>query len=102
MSVEMLTIIVSAAGLLITLGGGLFAGFAWMIGRTDDRFAEMREEFRQDFRGVHEEFGSVREQFRAVHVEFGSVREDIQQLRGEMNDIKISVARLEGPRQRLI
>ncbi|NWN88054.1 MAG: hypothetical protein HLX51_05865 [Micrococcaceae bacterium] len=88
MSVETLTIVISAAGLLITLGGGLFAGFAWMIGRMDDCFAEIRGEFRQDFRGMHEEFGSV--------------REDIQQLRGEMNDIKISVARLEGPRQRLI
>ncbi|GAA2033950.1 hypothetical protein GCM10009720_13140 [Yaniella flava] len=54
----------------------------------DDCFAEIRGEFRQDFRGVHEEFGSV--------------REDIQQLRSEMNDIKISVTRLEGPRQRLI
>ena len=88
MSVEMLTIVISAAGLLITLGGGFFAGFAWMIGRMDDRFAELRGELRQEFRAVHE-------QFRAVH-------EDIQQLRGEMNDIKISVARLEGPPERLI
>lgn len=94
-SVEVLTIIISAAGLLVTLGGGIFAGFAWMIRRTDDQFAGVREEFRAEFRTVHEEFGSIREEFR-------SVRDDLSQLRGELTEVKISVARLEGPRERLI
>ena len=102
MSGEMLTIIISAAGLLVTLGGGLFAGFAWMIRRTDHQFSAVREEFRAEFRTVHEEFGSVREEFGSVREEFRAVRDELSQLRGELTEVKISVARLEGPRERLI
>ena len=40
MSVEVLAIIIAAASLLVTLGGGLFAGFAWMLRRMDERFAQ--------------------------------------------------------------
>lgn len=88
MSVETLTIIIAAAGLLVTLGGGIFAGFAWTIRRTDAQFTEVREEFR----AVHQEFRSVRQEF----------REDLHQLHGELTEVKISLARLEGPRERLI
>lgn len=95
MSVETLAIIISAAGLFVTLGGGLFAGFAWMIRRSDSQFAEVRSEFREEFREVHE-------RFREVHEEFRAVRQDLHQLRGELTDVKISVARLEGPRDQLI
>ncbi len=42
MSAELLAIIFSAAGLLVTLGGGLFAGFAWMIRRTDAQLTEVK------------------------------------------------------------
>lgn len=95
MSVETLAIIISAAGLFVTLGGGLFAGFAWMIRRSDSQFAEVRSELRDEFREVHE-------RFREVHEEFRAVRQDLHQLRGELTDVKISVARLEGPRDQLI
>lgn len=88
MSVEVLAIIISAAGLLITLGGGLFAGFAWTIRRSDSQFAEIRSEFREEFREVH---GEIR-----------AVREDLQHLRVELTEVKISVARLEGPRDQII
>lgn len=40
MSVEVLAIIIATASLLVTLGGGLFAGFAWMLRRMDERFAQ--------------------------------------------------------------
>ena len=116
MSVETLAVIISAAGLLITLGGGLFAGFAWMIRRSDGQFAQLRSEFREEFREVHEnfrevhekfrgvdeKFGEVREEFRVVRGEIRAVREDLQQLRGELTEVKISVARLEGPRDQII
>lgn len=102
MSVETLAIIISAAGLFVTLGGGLFAGFAWMIRRSDSQFAEVRSEFREEFREIHERFREVHERFREVHEEFRAVRQDLHQLRGELTDVKISVARLEGPRDQLI
>ena len=74
MSVETLAILISAAGLLITLGGGIFAGFAWIIRRTDAQFA-----------AVHEQFRAVRGEFRA----------DLHQLREELTEVKISVAVLK-------
>ena len=88
MSVETLAIIISAAGLFVTLGGGLLAGFAWIIRRTDSQFAELRSEFREEFRRVNEEF-------RVVHNE-------LRLLRGELTEVKVAVARLEGPREQLI
>ncbi len=35
MSAEIITIVLSAVGLLLTLGGTMFAGFAWCIRRSD-------------------------------------------------------------------
>ena len=35
MSVETLTIVISAIGIVLTLGASLFAGFAWMVRRID-------------------------------------------------------------------
>lgn len=43
MSVEVLSIVIAAAGLLITLGGGFFAGLAWLIRRMDERFDNVDE-----------------------------------------------------------
>lgn len=62
MSIEVLAIIISAAGLLVTLGGGLFAGFSWMLRRMDDQSTEVREEFRV----VREDLHQIRRQLTEV------------------------------------
>ena len=77
MTVEVLAIIIAAASLFVTLGGGLFAGFAWMLRRMDERFDK-------------------------VYKEFDKVREEMSELRTNLTEVKISVARLEGPSPRLI
>lgn len=84
MSVEVLTIIIAAASLFVALGGGLFAGFAWMLRRMDERFDKVDDKFEK------------------VYKEFDKVREEMSELRADLTEVKISVARLEGPSPRLI
>lgn len=62
MPIEVLATIASAAGLLVTLGGGLFAGFAWMLRRMEDQSIEVREEFRV----VREDLHQIRRQLTEV------------------------------------
>lgn len=96
MSVELLTMVLTIAGLLITLGGGMFAGFSWMLRRTDEHFGAIRKELQEEFRGS---LGTLSKEMRD---EFRSAHKDLRQIHGEVTEIKISVARLEGPRERLI
>lgn len=91
MTAEVLVIVISAAGILIALGSGLFAGFAWVLRRMDDRFDKVDVKFDK----VHAKFDNVQESF-------GKMSAQIGELRTELNEVKVSVARLEGPQQRLI
>ena len=81
LSVEVITFIVSAASLMVTLGGGLFAGFAWVLRRMDEQSSNVDAKF--DSR-------------------FDTLSTQMSTLQTELNDVKVSVARLEGPRPRLI
>ena len=47
MSAEVVSIMLVAAGLLITLGGGFFAGLAWLLRRMDKRFDKVDERISQ-------------------------------------------------------
>lgn len=84
MSAEAISLILVAAGVLITLGGGFVAGLAWLLRRMD----ELVEKMDQRFDKVDERFDKVDEQFSTV--------------RAELNEVKVAVARLEGPPPRLI
>lgn len=81
LSVEVITFIVSAASLMVTLGGGLFAGFAWVLRRMDEQSSNVDAKF--DSR-------------------FDTLSTQMSTLQTELNDVQVSVARLEGPRPRLI
>lgn len=99
MSVEMVALIITTASLLATLGGGLFAGFAWMLRRMDEKFAQAQvsadERFLQAEANVNARFDKVDERFDRMD-------ERINRVQAELTEVKIAVARLEGPRQRLI
>jgi len=71
---ETLTIVVSAIGIVLTLGTSLFAAGAWMIRRIDDRIDAVDEKL--------------------------STR--IDAVAADVTDLKISVARLEGPPRHLL
>lgn len=91
MSPEAISLVLVAAGLLVTLGGGFIAGLAWLMRRMDERFDKVDDQFAK----VDERFSKVDEQFSQVHTKLHS-------LQTELNEVKVSVARLEGPQQRLI
>ena len=74
MSTEVLAIIISAVGVVVTLGTSLFAAGAWMIRRIDDRIDAVDEKL--------------------------STR--IDAVAADVTDLKISVARLEGPPRHLL
>jgi len=84
MSAEVISMILVAAGVLITLGGGLFAGLVWVLRRMDERFDK------------------VDERFEKVDARFEKIDERLSQVHSELNDVKVAVARLEGPQPRLI
>ena len=84
MSAEVISIILVAVGVLITLGGGFFAGLAWLLRRIDERFDK------------------VDERFAKVDERLDKVDERLGLLQSEVNDVKVAVARLEGPYPRLI
>ena len=44
-SIEMITIIVSVAALLVTLAGMFIGSFAWLLRRMDDRFDKVDQRF---------------------------------------------------------
>lgn len=77
MSAEMISVILVAAGVLITIGVDFFAGLAWLLRRMDERFD-------------------------TVDHRFAKLDEQLTSVRSELNDVKVAVARLEGPQQRLI
>ena len=74
MSTEVLAIIISAVGVLVTLGTSMFVGAARMVRRIDDRIDAVDEKL--------------------------STR--IDAVAADLTDLKISVARLEGPPRHLL
>ncbi|WP_282845684.1 hypothetical protein [Microbacterium oxydans] len=74
MSTETVAIVLSAIGVVLTLGTSLFAAGAWMVRRIDDRIDAVEEKL--------------------------STR--IDAVAADVTDLKISVARLEGPPRHLL
>ncbi|MCV0334288.1 MULTISPECIES: hypothetical protein [unclassified Microbacterium] len=74
MSPEVLAIVLSAIGIVLTITTGLFTAGAWMIRRIDDRIDAVDEKL--------------------------STR--IDAVASDVTDLKISVARLEGPPRHLL
>ncbi len=74
MTSETLTIVISAIGIVLTLGTSLFAAGAWMVRRIDDRIDAVEER----------------------------LSSRIDAVAADVTDLKISVARLEGPPRHLL
>lgn len=81
MSVETLTIVISAIGIVLTLGASLFAGFAWMVRRIDAVDTKLTTRI-----------DAVDEKLTAR----------IDALAGEVTGVRIAIARLEGPPRHLV
>lgn len=77
MSLGIIAVIITGASLLVTVVGGMFAGFAWVLRRMDERFDRMDHKF-------------------------DTMEERIRGIQTELSEVKVSVARLEGPAPQLI
>ncbi|MFJ2504244.1 hypothetical protein [Microbacterium sp. NPDC087592] len=85
MTTETWTIVISAVGIVLTLGASLFAAGAWMIRRIDDRIDAVDEKLSTRIDAVDEKLSSR-----------------IDAVAADVTDLKISVARLEGPPRHLL
>lgn len=83
-SVEVITMLASAATILVAL----VSGFGWMVTRMDARFAQQDTKFES--------------RFTQVDARFDRLEGRIDELTHEMGEVKIAIARLEGPTPRLI
>jgi len=98
-SAEAISLILVAAGVLITIGGGCFAGLAWVVRRMDEGFNKADERVNERFDKMDKH---MNERFDKVDERFDKMDERLSQVQSELNDVKVAVARLEGPHQRLI
>ncbi|MFT4157358.1 MAG: hypothetical protein QM630_05435 [Microbacterium sp.] len=79
-SAEILTIVLSAIGIVLSLGTSMFAGLAWVVRRID---------------AVDDKLST---RIDAVDLKLSA---RIDALAAEMTEVKIAVARLEGPPRHL-
>lgn len=91
-SSEIIAIVISAVGVVVTLGAALFAGFAWIVRRMDAM--ELRLCDRMD--AGDEKLGA---RIDSVDEKLGA---RIDALVGEVTGVKIAIARLEGPPRHLV
>ncbi|KJL22230.1 hypothetical protein RN51_02110 [Microbacterium oxydans] len=85
MGTETVTIVLSALGIVLTLGASLFAAGAWMVRRIDERIDAVEEKLSTRIDGVEEKLSTR-----------------IDAVAADVTDLKISVARLEGPPRHLL
>ncbi|CAD5141999.1 conserved protein of unknown function [Microbacterium sp. Nx66] len=96
MSADTVTIIVSAIGIVLTLGASLFAAGAWMIRRIDERLGTVDHRLSARIDTVEEKLGA---RIDTVEEKLGA---RIDAVAADVTDLKIAVARLEGPPRRLL
>lgn len=85
MSDETLAVILSALGLLITLGGGAAAGLAWVVRRIDASETKLAGRIDAIDTKLTDRIDSVNT----------SLTDRIDGLHAEVTEVKIAVARLE-------
>lgn len=81
MSAEIVAIVVSSIGVVVTLGGSFFACFAWVVRRIDAVDTKLSD------------------RIDAIDLKLGT-RIDV--LSSDVMEIKITLARIEGPVRQLI
>ncbi|WP_136025505.1 hypothetical protein [Microbacterium sp. K21] len=96
MTTETLTIILSAIGIVLTLGTSLFAAGAWMIRRIDDRFDTVEQKLTGRIDAVDEKLSA------RIDAVSETLSARIDAVATDVTDLKISVARLEGPPRHLL
>ncbi|MBB4139439.1 hypothetical protein [Microbacterium invictum] len=114
MSIETISIIISAVALLVTLGGMFFAGCAWVIRRIDELEQRLGARIDAGDEKLGARIDSVEEKLGAridsVEEKLGARIDSVEEKLGaridgaqrELVELKIGLARLEGPPRHLI
>ena len=87
-SAEIIAIVISAVGIVLTLGGSMLAGFAWCIRRSDrveERLGARIDAVQTDLADVEKSLGAR-----------------IDAVAADTTELKIAMARLDGPHRHLI
>lgn len=98
-SVEIITMLATAATLLVAIIGG----FGWTINRMDARFAAQDARLDARFAAQDARFDARFDaQDAKSDARFAGVDARFDRIEQEIFDVKIAIARLEGPTPRLI
>lgn len=98
-SVEIITMLATAATLLVAIIGG----FGWTINRMDARFAAQDARLDARFAAQDARFDARFDaQDAKFDARFASVDARFDRIEQEIFEVKIAIARLEGPTPRLI
>lgn len=88
MSAETIAIVLSAVGIVVTLGVAMFAGFSWCIRRTD----ELETKLTTRIDGVETR----------LTTRIDGLEARLSGVAADTTELKIAVARIEGPPRHLI
>lgn len=107
MSTEVLAIIISAIGVVLTITASLFAAGAWMVRRIDDRIDAVDEKLSTRIDAVDEKLSTridaVDEKLSTrIDAVSGTLTARIDAVAADVTDLKVAVARLEGPPRHLL
>lgn len=105
MSTETLAVILSALGLLITLGGGAAAGLAWVVRRFDAFETKLTAQITAGDTALAAQIKTVEsglgQRIDALDLKIDAVdaklTRRIDALHEDLTEVKIAIARLEGP-----
>jgi hypothetical protein len=120
-SAETLTIVLSAVGIVLTLGGGSFAGLAWVVRRidaVDTKLSELDVRLTDKIDAVEAKLtdkidaveAKLTEKIDAVETKLTEkidavdmkLSARIDALALDVTEVKISLARIEGPARQLL
>lgn len=103
MPAEIVTIVISAVGIVLTLGASMLAGFSWCVRRSDalDVKLSARIEALDEKLSARIDAVDAKASERSDKLEL-SLGSRIDALAADVTEVKVAVARLEGPVRHLI
>ncbi|MFJ4175563.1 hypothetical protein [Microbacterium sp. NPDC089696] len=97
-SAEIIAVVLSAVGIVVTLGTSMFLGFAWCVRRTDAVEARLGARIDELDHRLGARIDELDHRLGArIDGSEKSLGSRIDNLAHEMTELKIAVARLEGP-----
>ncbi|MGW8482872.1 hypothetical protein ACWGJP_07015 [Microbacterium sp. NPDC055903] len=101
-SPEIIAVVLSALGIVLSLGIAGFSGFAWVIRRIDGTDARLNNRIDSVEGTLTQRIDDVEDKLtRRIDSVEDKLTQRLDALAAEMTEVKIAVARLEGPPRRL-